>query len=63
MKRMDEIAMQLRTIARGADVVEHILAVLEDLSALSEFPKKGAAEIILIASKFDTEAKWPPPKE
>jgi len=34
---MDEIAMYLRTIARGADVVEHILAVLEDLSALSEF--------------------------
>ena len=71
-KRMDEIAMQLRTIARGADVVEHILAVLEDLSALSEFPKEGATEIVLIASEFDTEwkgarrmveAKWPPLKE
>jgi len=34
---MDEIAMYLRTITRGADVVEHILAVLKDLSALSEF--------------------------
>jgi hypothetical protein len=36
---MDEIAMYLRTVARGADVIEHILAVLEDVSALSEFPE------------------------
>ena len=38
-------------------MVEHILAVLEDLSALSEFPKEGATEIVLIASEFDTEWK------
>jgi hypothetical protein len=36
---MDEIAMNLRTIARGADVVEHILAMLEDLCAMSELPE------------------------
>ena len=56
-KRMDEISMDLRTIARGADVVEHILAVLKDLRALSEFPEEGATEIRLIESKFDLERK------
>ena len=54
-KRMDEISMDLRTIARGADVVEQILAVLEDLRALSEFPEEGATKIVLIASEFDLE--------
>ena len=38
-------------------MVEHILAVLKDLSALSEFPKEGATKIVLIASEFDTEWK------
>ena len=38
-KRMDEIPMYLRTITRGADVDEHILAVLKDLCALSDFPE------------------------
>ena len=36
-------------------MVEHILAVLKDLRALSEFPEEGATEIVLIASKFDLE--------
>ena len=54
-KRMDEVSMDLRTIARGADVVEHILAVLEDLRALSEFPEEGVTKIVLIASEFDLE--------
>ena len=39
------------------DVIEHILAVHEDLSALSEFPEWGATKVVLIASKFDTEWK------
>ena len=38
-------------------MIEHIIAVLEDLSALSEFPKEGATEIVLLASEFDTEWK------
>ncbi len=38
-KRMDEVAMDLRTVARRADVVEHILVVLEYLRALSELPE------------------------
>ena len=48
--------MDLGTIARGADVVEHILAVLKDLRALSEFPEEGATKIVLIG-KFDLERK------
>jgi hypothetical protein len=36
---MDEVAMDLRTVTRRADVVEHILAVLEYLRALSELPE------------------------
>ncbi len=52
---MDEIAMYLRTIARGADVIEEIFAIFEDLRALCKFPEKGAAEVVLIACKFDSE--------
>ena len=56
-KKMDEVAMYLRTVARKADVVEHILAVLEYLRALSELPEECATEVVLVASKFDTEWK------
>ena len=38
-------------------MVEHILAVLMDFSALSEFPELGATKVVLIASKFATERK------
>ncbi len=52
---MDEVAVYLRTIARGADVIEEIFAIFKDLHALCKFPEKGATKVVLIASKFDTE--------
>jgi hypothetical protein len=52
---MDEVAMYLRTIARGAYVIEEIFAMVEDLCALCKFPEEGTARVVLIANKFHTE--------
>jgi hypothetical protein len=52
---MDEVAVYLRTIARGADVMEEIFAIFEDLRACCKFPEEGATKVILIACKFDAE--------
>jgi hypothetical protein len=53
--RMDEVAMYLRTIARGADVIEEILAMCKDLRALSEFLEESTTEVVLIIGKLHTE--------
>ena len=47
--------MDLGAIARGADVMEHIFAVLEDLPAVKEFPEKCATAVVLIAGQLDME--------
>ncbi len=52
---MDEVAMYLRTIARGADVMEEIFAIFKDLRACCKFSEEGATKAILIACKFDAE--------
>ena len=54
-KRMDEIAMNLRTVARCADVIEEVFAIFEDLCALREFPEEGVTRFVLITCKLDTE--------
>ncbi len=50
---MDEVAMYLRTIARGAYVIEEIFAIFQDLRALCKLPEEDAAKVVLIASKCD----------
>ena len=47
--------MYLRTIARGADVIEEILAMCKDLRALSEFLEESTTEVVLITGKLHTE--------
>ncbi len=47
--------MYLRTIARGAYVIEEIFAMFKDLSALCKIPEEGATKVVLITSKFDDE--------
>jgi hypothetical protein len=52
---MDKVAVYLRTITRGADVMEEIFAIFKDLCACCKFPEEGATKVILIACKFDAE--------
>ena len=52
---MDEIAMNLRTVAGGADLIEEVFSIFEDLCALREFPEEGATKVVLITFKFHTE--------
>ena len=54
-KRMDEVTVYLRTIAREMDVMEEIFAIFEDPRACCEFSEEGATEVTLIPCKFDTE--------
>ena len=52
---MNEVAVDLRAIARGADVMEDILPMIKNLRSMCKFPEEGMTKIVLITSKFDAE--------
>jgi hypothetical protein len=56
-KGMDEIAVYLRAVARRTDVMKEIFAGVEYLHARCGFPEEGAANVVLIAGKFDAGRK------
>ena len=47
--------MDLRAIAKGANVMEDILPMIKNLRAMCKFLEEGMTKIVLITSKFDAE--------